>query len=68
MANNKFKPKNVLTAYEWKLVSFLNKLLKPFFVVAQQFSKKKKRIAVKCNTYAAVLRKFFNHKANSLPG
>ena len=40
MANNKnFKPENILTADEWKLVSLFIELLKPFYKVTQQCSK-----------------------------
>ena len=47
LANIKFKPKNILTADEWKLVSLFNELLKTLYLVMQKCSKK--RIAVKCN-------------------
>ena len=33
IANNKFKPANVLTADQKKLVSLLNELLEPFYIV-----------------------------------
>ena len=36
VANNKFKPENILTADEWKLVSVFNELLEPFYIVTQQ--------------------------------
>ena len=40
VANNKnFKPKNIHTADELKLVSLLIELLEPFYVVTQQCSK-----------------------------
>ena len=40
MANNKnFKPENIVIADEWKLVSLLIKLLKPFYIVTQHCSK-----------------------------
>ena len=39
VANKKFKPDNVFTADEWKIVSLLNKLLKPFYIVTQKCSK-----------------------------
>ena len=47
VANNKFKPENIFTADEWKLVSLLNELLEPVYIVKQQCSKK--CIFVKCN-------------------
>ena len=37
--NNNFKPENILTADEWKLVSLLIEVLKPFYIVMQQCSK-----------------------------
>ena len=36
VTNNKFKPDNILTANEWKLVSILNELFEPFYTVTQQ--------------------------------
>ena len=39
VANNKFKPENILTADEWKLVSLLNELFKPFYMLPQQCTK-----------------------------
>ena len=38
VATNKFKPKNILTSDEWKLVSLLNILLKLFYIEMQQCS------------------------------
>ena len=40
VAKNKFKPENILTADESKLVSFHNELLEPFYIVKQKCSKK----------------------------
>ena len=63
MANNiNFKPENILTTDEWKLVSLLIELLKPFYIVTQQCSKKQ-RIAIKCNPACGST--FFYHKAYS---
>ena len=39
VTNKKFKLKNILTADKWKLVSLLNELLEPFYIVTQQCSK-----------------------------
>ena len=62
--NNNFKPENILTAHEWKLVSFLIELLEPFYIVTQQCSKKQS-IAINAIPHATALKKFFNHKANT---
>ena len=67
VANNNFKPENVLTADEWKLVSLLNELLEPFYIVTQKCSKNNALLS-SVIPHAAVLKKFFNHKANSPPG
>ena len=66
MANNKFEPENILTADEWKLVSLLNELLEPFYIVTQQCSKNNALLS-SVIPHAAVLKKFFNYKANSPP-
>ena len=67
VANNNFKPENVLTADEWKLVSLLNELLEPFYIVTQKCSKNNALLS-SVIPHAAVLKKFFNHKANNPPG
>ena len=36
VGNNKFKPKNIFTAYECKLVSLLDELLELFYIITQQ--------------------------------
>ena len=41
VANNKFKPENILTADEWKRVSLLNELLEAFNIATQKCSKTK---------------------------
>ena len=61
--NNNFKPQNILTADEWKLVSLLIELLEPFYIVTQQCSKTNALLS-SLITHAAVLKKFYNHKAN----
>ena len=62
--NNNLKPKNILTADEWKLVSLLIELLEPFCIVTLHCSKNNALLS-SVFPYAAVLKKFFNHKANS---
>ena len=57
VANNKFKPENILTADEWKLVSLLNELLKPFYIVTQQCSKNNTLLS-SVILHKAVLKKF----------
>ena len=65
MANNKnFKPENILTAGEWKLVCLLVKLLEPFYIVKQQCSKNK-TLLFSVIRHAAALKRLFNHKTNS---
>ena len=61
--NNNFKPQNILTADEWKLVSLLIELLEPFYIVTQQCSKNNALLS-SVIPHAAVLKKFYNHKAN----
>ena len=63
VANNKFKPENILTADEWKLVSLLYELLEPFYIITQKCSKNNSLIS-----HAAVLKKFLKNKVNSPPG
>ena len=58
--NNNFKPQNILTADEWKLVSLLIELLKPFYIVTQQCSKNNALLS-SVIPHAAVLKKFYNH-------
>ena len=67
MAKDKFKPKNILTADEWKLNSLFNKLLEPSYIETQQSSKNKTLLSSVIR-HAAVLKRFFNHKAYSPPG
>ena len=55
VANNKFKPENILTADEWKLVSVFNELLEPFYIVTQQCSKNNALLS-KAIPHAAVLK------------
>ena len=62
--NNNFKPENILTADEWKLVSLLIELLKPFYIVTQQCSKNNALLSSVIRR-AAALKRFFNHKTNS---
>ena len=64
MANNKFKPENILTADELKLLSLLIELLKPFYIVTQQCSKKNALLSSVVRR-AAALKRFFYHKTNS---
>ena len=65
MANNKnFKPENILTADEWKLVCLFIKLLEPFYIVTQQCSKNNALLSSVIRR-AAALKRFFNHKTNS---
>ena len=65
MANNKkFKPENILTADELKLVSLLIKLLKPFCIVTQQFSKNSALLSCVIRR-AAAWKRFFNNKTKS---
>ena len=61
--NNNFKPKNILTADEWKLVSLLIELLEPFYIVTQQRSKNNALLSTVI-PHAAVFKKFYNHKEN----
>ena len=65
--NNKFKPKNTLTADEWKFVSLQKELLEPFYIVTQKCSKNKALLS-SVIPRAAVLKKIFNHKGYSPPG
>ena len=67
MTNNKFKPENILTADEWKFISLFNELLEPFYIVTQQGSKNNALLS-SAILHAAVLKKWFNHKAFSPPG
>ena len=67
MANNKFKTENIFTADEWKLVSRLNELLEPFYIATQKCSKNNALLS-SVIPHAAVLKKVFNHKANSPQG
>ena len=67
MANNEFKPESILTADERKLVSLLNELLEPFCIETQKCSKNNALLS-SVIPHAAVLKKCFNHKANSPPG
>ena len=67
MANNKFKPKNVLTADEWKLVSLLNKSLEPFYTATQKCSTNNALLS-SVISHAAALKYFCNRKANSPSG
>ena len=62
VANNKFKPENVLTADKWKHVSNFNKMLEPFYTVTQKCSKNNLFLS-SVIPHAAVLKKFFIHKA-----
>ena len=62
--NNNFKPENILTADEQKLVSLHIELLKPFYIITQQCSKNNALLS-SVIPYAAALKTFFNHKANS---
>ena len=62
--NNNFKPENILTADEWKLVSLLIELLEPFYIVTQQCSKNN-ALLPSVIPYKVVLKRFFNHKANN---
>ena len=62
--NNNFKPENILTADEWKLVSLLIELLKPFYIVTQQCSKNNALLSSVIRR-AAALKRYFNHKTNS---
>ena len=59
-----FKPENILTADEWKLVSLLIKLLEPFFIVTQQCSKIN-ALLLSVIRHAAAIKRYFNHKTNS---
>ena len=65
--NNKFNIDNILTADEWKLISNLNELLEPFYVVTQQCSRNNALLS-SVIPHAPVLKKFFYHKANNPPG
>ena len=62
--NNNFKPQNILTADEWKLVSLFIELLKPFYIVTQQCSKNNALLSSVIRR-AAALKRFFYHKTNS---
>ena len=62
--NNNFKPKNILTADKWKLISLLIELLEPFNIVTQQ-CRKSNALLSSVIPHAKALKRFFNHKANS---
>ena len=62
VTNNKFKPENILTADEWKLVSLLNELLEPFYIVTQMCSKNN-ALLPSVSLHLAVLKMFFTHNA-----
>ena len=62
--NNNFKPQNILTADEWKLISLLIELLKLFYIVTQQCSKNNALLSSVIRR-AAALKRYFNHKTNS---
>ena len=61
--NKNFKPENILTADEWKLVGLLIELLKPFYIVTQQCSNNNALLSSVIRR-AAALKRFFNHKTN----
>ena len=62
------KGENILTADELKLASLFNYLLVPFYTVTQQCSSKNNALLSSVIPHAAVLKKFFNHKASFPPG
>ena len=53
-------------ADEWKLLSFINKLLESFYIVTQKYSKNNALLSGVI-PHAAVLKKITNHRANNLP-
>ena len=53
-------------ADEWKLLSFINKLLESFYIVTQKYSKNNALLS-SVIPHAAVLKKITNHRANNLP-
>ena len=67
LANNKLKNENILTADEWKLVSFVNYLLDPFCKVTLPCSKNNSLLS-SVIPHAAIIKMFFHYKANSPPG
>ena len=64
MPNKNFKPQNIFTADEWKLVSLLNELLEPFYIVRQKCSKNS-ALQSSVILYAAATNFFFNNKAKN---
>ena len=58
LANLKnFKPKNVITADKWKLVSLFIELLEPFYILTQQCSKNSELLS-SAFPHAAALKRF----------
>ena len=57
VVKNKFKPENIFTADEWKLVSLLNELLETLNIITQQCSKNNLLLS-SVIPHAAELKKF----------